>query len=655
MNNKCPKCGYEYNKDDIFCARCGYRLRSLNNANEVKSEPMKDIIMGNLKEIVHNKSTENKTNSGKNISDSIAYNIAISMIIVSFMLIGVVFAITDKQNSHRQNLHYKSLISNPARIPELKEPKTFDELASNLKDVENFLTMYMSQSDNPQEKKEQIFALFLNEMDKMPHITNESVLIDDKNNQCANITGSIKAQKCADKLNKTFKNVGIKAYANFNTVYLYPDNKFIKRKYNKYLTSSFRQYINLRAKYNEPTTVGLNMYIEPKVLANKIYDYEKLYNAATNSYIKDQTEYQMYEDFRKYIFTPSIYNTTTHEMTKEFKNSYEYFIKTKKKSALYPVILSYMDKKRSYDEDNFRNDYPYKIFESTFEQNVKNNTLSDIFAQLRKNIFSNSSEYLFTYIYSTLNGKWYKYEQNTTLEQNDYVISEADENNNAVIYNNTFAPTQELNISKYGRLFLHNGGLFVFNSDKLQISRISYNGRAFQIRNLSSTDVTSVFPGIEVINIDSYSNYNIYIEKENQKANYIILSRYSQGYSDYILSPIKGDANILTLPNIFSVNTVNDTIVAFHGKDINPEATSESAPTYKFIIHTHGQTPSNNSNDSGFVQYDQKTADESDDEEDRTYRPNIMPKIPDKNEDNLKEEVLKTPPAQILEPPNDSD
>ena len=59
-------------------------------------------------------------------------------------------------------------------------------------------------------------------------------------------------------------------------------------------------------------------------------------------------------------------------MKREFKSAYNYFINNKKKSQLRPVIMSYMDKMRSYDETNFKNDYPYKIFDDTFDENVKN-------------------------------------------------------------------------------------------------------------------------------------------------------------------------------------------------------------------------------------------------------------------------------------------
>ena len=652
MTNKCPKCGYEYENGDIFCSRCGNKLSFLKEENNLKIvEQSGNFLLDNLKEIVDANNSKNQRTNIPKLTDNLSFNLAISLIIVSLLLVGVVFFIIKGQNAGKESMHYKSLISNPARIPRLKEPQNYDELKDNLAEVENFLGLYLENSTNSIDKKEQIFASFLNEMDKLPHITNENVILD-KSHPCYNITSSQSADICSQKLNKDFKSVGIKAYSNYNVVYLYPDYKFIKKKYSKYLSSEYKKFVNLNAKYNLPVSVGLNLYIEPVKLADKIYDFEKLYNSADNSYVKEKAEYIIFDNFIKFIFTPSIYDTTTHEMEEEFKNAYIYFTKAKKNSALYSVILSYLDKKRSYSEENFKNDYPYKQFEFSFEENVKNNMLNDVFAQLRKNIFSDNSDFIFGYIYNSLNGKWIKYNQNIKIGPNDFVLSEPDENNNVTVYNSMFAPSQELNISKYGKLYIINGLLYIFNSDKLQLSKIAFSGRNFSIRTLSINDITSLFPGIEVINIDSYSNYNIYIEKDNRKANYIILSRYSQGYSQYVVNATKGQIKNLILPNMFSVDSLGDVTVAFHAKDINTDEIAENSPTYKFIIHTFGYQEPPKNEELNYAQYDEKTANEEDEEE-KDYKPNIMPKVNDKNSED--DNILKTPPSQILEPPKDGD
>ncbi|MBQ8475822.1 hypothetical protein IJ531_02055, partial [bacterium] len=78
-----------------------------------------------------------------------------------------------------------------------------------------------------------------------------------------------------------------------------------------------------------------------------------------------------------------------------------------------------------------------------------------------------------------------------------------------------------------------NNALYVFNTDRLNLSKMTFNGKSFALQLLNVSDATTVFPGIQVINIDSYQNYNIYVEKDILRGAFIILSRYSQGFDGY--------------------------------------------------------------------------------------------------------------------------
>ena len=655
MKNKCPKCGFEYNEFDVFCARCGMKL-SDNEFTEAKADRNTSFLKSKVDDIkVSHKDVKNRLSfAGKNVfADSLALNLVICMLVISLILCGIMYFVLNKHNKYKSELNYRNLMSNPANIPELKEPSNYKELVDNLKDVQNFLLIYLKYSNDSIEKKERIFIAYLDEINKLPHITNEN-MITDESDVCFKIKTTSKAKYCAVRLTKQFKNIGVMAFSNYNTIYLYPDNNFIKNNYSRYLSEPLKDYVNLKAKYNTPVGVGLDLYIKPKKLADKIYDFEKLFLSSDNAFVKEDAERILFDDFRRFIFTPSIYATTTQEMKKEFKSAYNYFIRCKKDSSLRPVVMSYLDKQRSYNEDNFKNDYPYKIFKDTFDENVVNNAFSDIFAELRKNLFSKNSEYGFSYSYNSVQARWIKYKTDLKLNVNDFIISEPDSNSTILIYNNTFSLVQELNISKFGRLFLVNGGLYVFNSDKLSISKIIYNGRQFSIQNLSSHDVTSIFPGIEVINIDSYSNYNIYLNKDNKKASYIILSRYSNGYSDYVLSPLKGNIQSSILPNMFTVDTLDDVLIAFHGSNVNPEETSEASPTYKFIVRTRGISNDYRDDKTDFAVYDKQTAQEEENNSQK-YKPQFMPKIPTRKdlEVELRDDLMQTAPVQNIEPPSD--
>ena len=658
MTNKCQNCGYEYGEFDVYCSRCGAKIVK----EELNTDNTPDLSVFEHK----NKEPEKKPsqrrfeffNSDLKPKDNdMMANFAIFLLIACFVVVGCVYFSLNRYNEQKLVLKFKNYMNNPQQIPELKEPNRYSDLINNLSDVEAFLRLYLKYSPDSIEKKEQVFAAYLTEMDKLPHLSNESILKEDLTG-CGGVLSSSKIKSCTGLLNKKFKNTGVIVYGNKNILYLYPDFNYIKEKYSKYVSYSFKQYLDVRAKYNAPVSVGLELYNKPKKIADKIAAFEEVANENQNLYVKDKMFEFLYFDFRKFIFSPEIYATTTQEMKNDFKNAYNYYIKTKKNSALCSVVMSYLDKKRSYSEENFKSDYPYIIPEVSFEENVENSILSDVFAQLRKNIFSNIADLKLSYVYNFQNNSWSEYKQGIDLKNTEFVISEPDENNNIFIYNNRFSPLQELNISKYSKLFLVNNGLYIYNSDKLAISKVTFNSKTFNIMNLTASDVSSIFPGINVINIDSYNDYNIAIEKLNEKSNYIVLSKYSQGFSSYVLTPTKGSISNLLLPNMFGVISDSEVVISFHGKDVNPEETSENLPTYKIIIYTKNAPQEQIKNDDvQYVQYDEKTAN---DEQNSNveYKPNIMPKIKQELKPKMEvknEELLTPPPEQSIEPPKETD
>lgn len=656
MKNKCPYCGNEFEDSDIFCSKCGQKIRRSN-----KEQNSKQKENNALEKATHSfldnfdiKKEEYFDSKAKNILNNplISYGIFILTLCIVFALSLNIFI--SKQHENKLKLQYKNMINKPQLIPELKEPKNYFELAQSLEKTEQFLSLYLKYSTDSKEKKEKIFTNYLDEINKLPHITSENIT-DEKLNICNSIKSNIQAKNCAKKLNNLYKNTAASAYSNSNSVYLFPDYKFIKRKYSKYMNSSIREFLNLSAKYSTPTSIGLDLKIPPKTLAKKIYDYEIYMNKTNNPYVKDALQNIIYSDFRKFIFTPSIYATTTQEMKKEFKDAYQYFIKSKKNSNLTPVIMSYLDKQKNYNDENFKNDYPYEIFEKTFEENVLESTLQDVFSKLRNNIFSKNSKTNFKYIFNTVTNNWSEYKKDTSLRPVEYVISDIDENNTISIYNSALSLFQELNTTKFSKLFMINSKLYIYNHDRLSISKINFNSESFNITILNANDVTSIFPGVNVINIDNYPSYNIYIEKDNTKEGFIILSKYSQGWEKYILEATKGTIKQTILPNMFIVDSLYDTEIALHSTQINPDEMSEMAPTYKLIIRTKGQKPVDTQEKNEITQYDERTSEEEASEQ--SYKPTFKPKIGGNdnkiNEDKPVEDLLNAPPIQKLEPPEE--
>ncbi|MBR5304079.1 MAG: zinc ribbon domain-containing protein [Candidatus Gastranaerophilales bacterium] len=636
MANNCSNCGFEYNDGDLFCSRCGNKL-SENNKFDIRTSISK-----------FNLSTKETTNFNKNIYNNSIINIGIFLIATLSVLCLIMFVILDKHHDEKEVLKFKNLIENPAQIPILKESADYGELSKNLSKVEEFLLLYLRNSSDGDEKKEQIFISYLNELEKLPKIANQKIINIEECKKNAN------AGSCRATLNCILKDTGAIAYQEGDVIYLYPNYQFIEEKYKEYLLNDIKEYVRLRAKYNQPSSLNLNLIIKPTKLADKISDFEKLLSKTNNEYVKEKCEEVIYGSIRKFLFTSSIYATTTQEMKSEFKKAYEYFIKTYRNSNLTPLIMSYLDKKRAYNEENFKNDYPYKILsEMHFEDNVKNSVFEDVFVQLRKNIFANKNiDLKLAYVYDLKNGNWKKYHSEMELSSGEYVLSEPDENNNVSIYNNVFSPIQELNILNYSKLYLISDGLYIFNKNKLTISRIAFNGKIFNTYTLNNNDVTSLFPGIEVINIDAFQSYNVVIEKENARANYIILSKYSQGWNDYQLKCLKGEFNPLTLPNMFSVNSVSDVVLSLQSSEKINEEFQENKPSYKITIKTYGYREPQEKNEN-FVQYDKKTR-EDEEKEKQLYKPNIMPKLNSSDETTeLEDENLLVVPEQKIEPPND--
>lgn len=634
MTNICSNCGFKYDDDDIFCSRCGQKIVLDKGAQLALS-------IKQFEKQIESKFKQKTRFNNKNF-DSV-FGLAIFLITMLCALCLILYVILDKHHTHKETLQFNNLIQNPSQIPLLKEYSNYEDLSKNLKKVEDFLLLYLRNSSDNQDKKDKIFAAYLDELEKLPNLLN--LKIDDIM-QCKN------RNSCNSTINSVLKDTGAIAYQDSDLVYLYPDYKYIANKFQVYLSDDLKKYVNLKAKYNYPISLNLTLSIKPIQLAQRIADFEELHLKTQNEFVKDRSEEALYGYTRRFIFTPEIYATTTQEMRSEFKNAYEYYVKKNKTSNLRPLMMSYLDKKRTYSEENFSNDYPYKTYDKdNFDGNIKKSTFEDVFVQLRKNIFTNKNIDLnLAYVYSAKNGKWKKYNTSLNLESGEYVMSEPDENNNVSIYNNVFSPMQELNILNHTKLYIISDGLYVFNQNKLSISKVTFNGKMFNTYTLNYSDITSLFPGIEVINIDSFQSYNVIIEKENTQANYIILSRYSQGWKEYVLEPVKGNYNVLMLPNMFNVNSNNDVTVLFKANNSTQEGFSEDKPVYKITIRTYGTKEQ--SKDEKLIEYDKKTQEEE--EQKSSHTPNMMPKLKSAEENiELEDDGFLNVPEQKIEPPLD--
>ena len=669
MKKICPSCNYETEDDNIFCPKCGNKLELKDNDDLIKQEEAikkEDEEKKSADESISaNSPSKNQKETLKNMNffldakkqekapsfgslgtmyDGAVLNFVTSLIIVSIVLFAFSYLIIQRQAVNKMELRYKSMIANK-HIPLLKNPKDFSSLDKNIRDVEQFLSLYLRFSKDPVQKKEQIFLSYLFEMDKLTNIASTNMVKDDLD-KCSTIETHTQAQKCAVKFSQDFSNTAITAYPSGDTVYLAPNYKYIYSKYGSNFSSEMQQYLKLRAKYNTPILLDNELYIKPNELAYQIRALEKLLENTKNPEIADRIQYVLYKAVHAFLLSPSAYDTQDDTINPAMKSAYNKFIKTYGSSQLKPIIMSYLEKNKEYSEQNFRSDYPYKNFENSI-LNTKSTTLQDVFVRLRKNMFSEeSSQAIFTYIYNSQRGSWSKYEK-SALTSSDFILSAPDENGNIVMFDSSYAQVAESSVAKTAKPFLRNGVLYLFDANKLEFSRVLFKSGDLKIQTMSISDLTSIFPGAEVINLDAYQNYNISIDKDNEQATYIITARYSQGYENYTITALKGEITTFTLPNIFSIDSNSDTMISFHSKSIGPETSTENTPTYKIMIRTNGYTQDPYSESMNYAQ-----------ETPERHSPNIMPKITnDGHNSNMSESgsTLSQPPLQRLEPPSDLD
>ena len=85
MTGKCPNCGYEYGEYDIYCARCGTKIKQNNSQNSEQNEELNktiDSFVGNYKP----SKTEYFDSNAKNNNALLGYLIFLIVVISIFSL-----------------------------------------------------------------------------------------------------------------------------------------------------------------------------------------------------------------------------------------------------------------------------------------------------------------------------------------------------------------------------------------------------------------------------------------------------------------------------------------------------------------------------------------------------------------------------------------
>ena len=153
----CPRCGKELKNNQRFCINCGYDL-----SEELSS------IKNNQDDFYKKKSYYKQPKEKKGVDvNNIRFDIITGFFFKVFLTVVVIgagvvglrlmsnYLPTDALGNDRAK--YEAYMQDPSAIPELTQPETLSDLISNLKDVQNFLVLYLKYSDDSAEDKSKVF------------------------------------------------------------------------------------------------------------------------------------------------------------------------------------------------------------------------------------------------------------------------------------------------------------------------------------------------------------------------------------------------------------------------------------------------------------------------------------------------------------------
>lgn len=554
----CPRCGKEIKNNQRFCINCGYDLS-------------KDIEMNKEKD---NKDFYQKKSYYKNpqkysLNKDIPFEAIGALLFKLFLTICVLFAgwiglkilghYTSNENLQDNKSKYEAYMENPSSIPELDQPETLQDLILNLKDVQNFLVLYLRYSDDSAEEKSKVFDNYRKQLLKIEAFSNDNLLKEDIKNSLPQTKKEFK--KCAAHYNKELAPVGLKivsdtAYAKYH---LKEDYKFTYKKFGQYVQSDMKAYLYLRAKHNDEFLEnGGYLATTPKEMNLRIADYEKfLINNPNFSNINEVKDNLYFYTFG-YIFA-----NDRQEMQairhNTFKKWDKRFIKTNKHSKLNPIFSKMVTSANGISTNQFDSLYPYEYEKMLESIRPLNGELDDIFIDLRKSLMKEFSNIGYKYIYSQTEGMWATFSEDAKISKDTLLLADNGQGGFDV-YDNKFQKTnQVLTIDPNSQIIMKRGQLLIYTPQCLQIGRVEYSYGNFVVKTLSSKSIKQYFPDTLIINVDNIGMNAVQVTKTTAKQTYMLISHAGSNFDGYTLTsdiPVqKGElSNMFTID---STNTVN--------------------------------------------------------------------------------------------------
>ena len=571
----CPKCGKELMNGANFCQYCGYKIESGEN-NEIYSHSYyKDSY----------KKSETNKKEGFSYLSSFMTGIAAMFIIctaVFGLLLGKNYLSGDLFSFDK--MKYQEYVENPSSIPELTQPETLSGFIDNLKDVQTFLELYLKYSEDDIETKMETFDKYRKELLKFQNFNNSNLL---QENVTYQIPGDKKEfRKIKKQYDKMLSSVGlmITADESYSKYRLQEDARYTFKRYGKYLPEDVYEYLKLRSKHYKETVFKDELQIKPYELAQRIGDYENFMNTHKDFRYSDEVKDLLFSYTVIYTFTSDRTNTIFLNK-KSFVKSDKKFLKKYPNSQLKEIFSHLASSNNGITESKFDELYPYEYQKMLDAIKPDKNELSDVFSIVRKNIVALKSDDSFQYIYSALSNGWTTYDASKVLKKGDLILASTDDGYE--IYDYKYKKTnQTIQLEPNAKFFIKDNQLLAYSPNHLQIKSLDVNYGNPSFSTLSVKSIKKYFPNVLLINIDTFGETSVQIDKPAGEKTYMLISTSGGNYTNYTLS---GDMSGGELSNIFTVSS-DKAQVNWSSSDMN----ADSYHMY-FITQTEAVPAENNS------------------------------------------------------------
>lgn len=573
----CSNCGKEIGPDTKFCPFCGHEVAQGQNQQD-------DIYSHSYYKEGYGQPAEKHKHNEFSFLEVFFKGVGTTIILL-LCIVGVLFIknyisgdIFDFNRSA-----YEKYVENPSIIPELTQPQTLEGLVKNLKEVQYFLELYLKYSDDDMDVKLETFDRYRKELLKLQNFNNTNILNGDVKYKIAKTEKEFKTLQ--KRYSKQLSKVGlmIEAEDSYSRYHLLEDSRFTYKKYAKYLSDDVAEYLRIRALHYQPCMYKDKLIIKPQKLAERVGDYEKFMN--------ENKDFRYIDEVKDYLFSYTFIYVFTSDRQDKVKTAKKVFAKSDRKFIeLYPnsklreMFNFLLTSKADITSTEFDRMYPYQYQRTLTAIKPDKSDLTDIFSTVRKNIIKLHSDDNFQYMYNSSEDSWLEYDPSKPLKKGDIVLAKS--YNGYEVFDYKYKKTnQTIQLEEGAKFFIKDNMLLSYSQKHLQILGLESSYGSFSFRPLSVKAIKRIFPNVLIINIDTFGEYSVRIDKPTGMKTYMLISTSGGNYEGYRLS---GNMELGELGNIFTVSSDNAQV------DLLPQDGGEGYHMY-FITQPSNVEPATNS------------------------------------------------------------